>query len=250
MVNSNNRKWWIGFALFVCVGTYNAFVINTKSYISNQDQAISSLNQFDGIVHPGRVLATNSSWKKLSPEEVKQSQKQFVLTDTVPTQIAEAAIKEDLKLDLIEVSNPQKYKDGLSRNDFDGNLATSDGVLESFTVSLPSGEEISVAYIEMSGNVFNYDLEGEVYSAMIFQADQTSYLVTFTNGPLEGTRLRFSGQPTAEQVVVQQTLSEEHNIEVGTFGVETIPAEKNAALEPEANLPLQVQVFNFDQQVL
>ena len=231
MAKSINKKRWIGLGLFVCIGTYNAVVINTSSYGSKPEIELAELES----LYPGRVVATGSSWKKLSKNEVQKTRNQIDLNETKSPVIAEAAIKDDLKLNLIEVSNPKKWKNGLASSDFDGSLATADGVLESFEVSLPGDEEISIAFIEMNGNVFNYDLNGEVYSAMIFQADQNSYLVTFTNGPL---------------AAVHQTLSEEHNIEVGNFGVETMPAEKNASLEGTTEFPLQVQLFNFDQQIL
>lgn len=246
MAKNINKKRWIGLGLFVCIGTYNAVVINTSSFGSKPNIELAALES----LHPGRVVATGSTWKKLTKNEVQKTRQQVALSETTTPAIVEAAIKEELRLNLIEVSNPKKWKNGLSSTDFDGSLATADGVLESFEVSLPNDEEISIAFIEMNGNVFNYDLNGEVYSAMIFQADQNSYLVTFTNGPLEGTRLRFINEASSEQAAVHQTLSEEHNIEVGNFGVETKPAVKNASLETTTEFPLQVQVFNFDQQVL
>jgi len=40
--------------------------------------------------------------------------------------------------------------------------------------------------------VFEYDINGEIYSGMMYQVDQKSYMVALTNSPLEGTRLRCS----------------------------------------------------------
>jgi hypothetical protein len=68
-------------------------------------------------------------------------------------------------------------------------------------VSLPNGEGLSVSFSEMTGNVFEYDFEGELYSGMMYQADQSSYIVTLTNGPLEGTRLKFNGELSLEDQI-------------------------------------------------
>ena len=74
----------------------------------------------------------------------------------------------------------------------------------SLNVSLPNNESVTVSFSEMNGNVFEYDIDGEVYSGMLYQVDQTAYMVTLTNGPLEGTRLRFVGEPSQEQVAATE----------------------------------------------
>ena len=67
-------------------------------------------------------------------------------------------------------------------------------------------------------NVFEYDVNGEVYSGMMYQVDQNAYMVTLTNGPLEGTRLRFSAQQSAEeQQQIQDNLAQ-NNVDIGEFG--------------------------------
>jgi hypothetical protein len=65
-------------------------------------------------------------------------------------------------------------------------------VIENLIVSLPQGEGITVSFSELAGNVFEYDINGEIYSGMMYQVDQKSYMVALTNSPLEGTRLRCS----------------------------------------------------------
>jgi len=73
-----------------------------------------------------------------------------------------------------------------------------------------------------------------------------AYMVTLTNGPLEGTRLRFSSQsPAEEQIQTQQVLAES-NIEVGSFGSESeVQAQEIVSEQIVQND--QIQGFNLDQ---
>src|SRR5690606_11973779 len=103
-------------------------------------------------------------------------------------EIHEAAVQEELTLSLSGVSNPKKYPQGLTNEKFNGNLTTNAGVIESLNVSLPNDEGLSISFSEMNGNVFEYDFQGELYSGMMYQDAPNSYVVSLTNGPLEGTR--------------------------------------------------------------
>lgn len=95
----------------------------------------------------------------------------------------------------------------------------------------------------MSGNVFEYDLNGELYSGMMYQVDQNAYMVTLTNGPLEGTRLRFSSvDPVVEQQDNQVKLAE-NNVEIGSFG-SAQPAPE-MMLENDQQSAQEIQAFNF-----
>lgn len=257
-MKTNRRKiWWLAFSFLIGVGTYNAVVINTHSRLSSEDtHFIKRLDEMYGNVIPARTrkVATNKNWKKLDETELEATTHTQILlasAEHTPEEAKlEAAIQEQLTLDLVEVTNPKKWKQGLTTVDFEGNLSTSNGILEDFNVSFPSGEEISVAYMEMNGNEFKYDLEGEVYSALIFAADPHSYVVTLSNGPLEGTTMRFKKGPTEEQLLISQTLQQDHDIQVGSFGEDTVTTQQSAALSPEAELPVDVHSFNFDPQVL
>jgi hypothetical protein len=65
--------------------------------------------------------------------------------------------------------------------------------------------KIEISFSEMTGNTFEYDLNGQIYSGLMYQVDQNSYMITLTNGPLEGTRLRFAGESTDAQSQQEQT---------------------------------------------
>lgn len=241
------------FGLFVLVGCYNAFVINSDSHLSEQDpRFMKRLDEMNGVTVPGRAMAGNLAWKKLDTKRIIARDQQLqklagIKNDNAPTQNDEAP-KEDLNLSLVEVINTKKYEAGLVADQFNGSLSSSNGIIENLIVSLPQGEGISVSFSELAGNVFEYDINGEIYSGMMYQVDQKSYMVTLTNGPLEGTRLRFSSElPAVQQIETQEALAA-NNIEVGTFGAE--PTQVTPELAQEENFQpenFQAQGFNMDQ---
>lgn len=245
MKKKNKTIWWTTITLLVMAGTYNAVVINTHSQISSKNiPFIKKLDEIYGQVNPSRTVATGQNWQKIAAPEAKATAEvQLVASNETTAPTKAAAIQEQLKLELVEVSNPQKWKEGLTKIDFEGSLSTSNGVLEEFHVSLPSGDEISISHMEMDGNGFSYDLEGEIYAALIFQADQNSYLVTLNNGPLEGTRMRFKKEASLEEVAIADALIQDHGIQVGSFGEDSLNMQQSAALSPEAELPFEMHSF-------
>ena len=101
----------------------------------------------------------------------------------------------------------------------------------------------------MNGNVFQYDYAGEIYSGMLYQVDPKSFMVTLTNGPLEGTRLRFVEGFTPEQTEIKETLKEEHNLEVGFFGENPNQPKQNKKEEKVDPSLVEAQMINMDAQV-
>lgn len=236
MISRKNRNTTLAFlavGLFVVTGTYNTIVINSESHLASSDvRFVKRLDELYGVTVPGREVAASISWQKLSPTQVSQLKvnKRFI-SQTVKTAdaapavqqeiIPAAAVQEELSLSLVEVINPKLFAQGIPQGAFNGNLSTNNGVIEALNVSLPNTESLSVSFSEMAGNVFEYDYGGELYSGMMYQVDQNSYMVTLTNGPLEGTRLRFQGEAqNVDTAQVQESLANS-NIEPGNFGQET-----------------------------
>jgi hypothetical protein len=250
----NTQNKMIAFAaagLFVLVGMYNAVVINSESEISSANVVVKRLDEIYGNFVPGRQVAgVSAHWKKLASvtftakknNQNIQNSNTTTTAEVAPTFVPDSSVQEELSLSLVEVINPKRWEKGLTSSQFNGNLSTKEGVIESLSVSLPNGEGVSVAFSEMTGNVFEYDFNGEIYSGLMFQVDQHSYMVTLTNGPLEGTRLRFSSQNTTEQ---KETLAEA-NVETGSFGSEPVNPEaltqNDQDLQQEA---VKAQGFNF-----
>lgn len=252
---------------FVVTGTYNAIVINSESHLNGADiRFVKRLDELYGITEPGRLVATGIQWQKLTPVKgVSQNALQVPVNQVVntiasgasaPSQVPQqdapaAAVTEELNLSLVEVVNPKKWQNGLPTDQFSGSLSTSNGTIDTLSVSLPNGEGVTVSFSEMNGNVFEYDIDGEVYTGMLYQVDQTAYMVTLTNGPLEGTRLRFVGEPSQEQVAATE-VAQVGNGETDNFGnpgdQPEQPAQVAQAEEVQApQAPAPEQMANLEQ---
>lgn len=232
----------------VVTGTYNAVVINSESSIDGSNIKFAKrLDEVYGVVVSKREVAASISWQKLSvkqaaiikekykPEYQKEVQQSGAI-DSTPVEVAtQAAVQEELSLSLTEVINPKKWQQGLTNSQFNGNLTTNNGVIESLSVSLPNGEGLSVSFSEMTGNVFEYDFGGELYSGMMYQVDQSSYMVTLTNGPLEGTKLKFTGEPSFEQTQEQEDAQRQ--------------LAENAEAEAGGNIEPQAEVAQLEQDI-
>jgi hypothetical protein len=214
-INKKKTAFSIAF-VFTLVGTFNAVVINSDSTISNEVNFVKRLDERYGVITPGRSVAAASDWQKLEKKPLPS----IVTRETPQASVAEVitpAIPEDLQLNLIEVI--KSGNSGEFQGQFSGILFTRAGVIESLDVSLQEGVTISVSYSELTGNVFEYNQNGEINSGLLYQVDEQSYIVTLTTGPLEGIRMRFSTAPLLEQQDLnQQELIESHQIEIGGFG--------------------------------
>lgn len=245
--NKNKTITWALVGLFVLTGTYNAVVINSQSEMSNTEMKfVKRLDEVFGVTISGRSVATSVKWQKLAQNQIIAKAQVSSVTSAPVESIPAAAVQEELTLSLVEVVNQKKWQSGLAAAQFNGSLTTNNGVIENLAVSLPNGEGMTVSFSEMTGNVFEYDLNGEVFAGMMYQVDMNAYMVTLTNGPLEGTRLRFSSQsPAEEQIQTQQVLAES-NIEIGSFGSESeVQAQEIVSEQIVQND--QIQGFNLDQ---
>ncbi len=250
----------LSFGFLMVTGTYNAIVINSESSISGTDvRFVKRLDEVYGVVESKRVVAASLQWQKLTVKQAAQVRKQELANAIVPQvdgldngqaaeTVTQAAVQDSLNLTLTEVVNPKKWQQGLNSSQFNGSLSTNNGVIETLTVSLPNGEGVSVSFSEMTGNVFEYDFEGELYSGMMYQVDQSSYMVTLTNGPLEGTRLKFSGEASVEeqqqQEESQRSLAEVSEAEAGYHKEELVVAETQEYQQSEA--PQEHSQDNFE----
>ena len=243
-------------ALFIATGTYNAVVINSDSFINNSHvRFVKRLDESYGVTVQGREIAASVKWHKLSPkkeiaksvEEVEVISRPSAPVESIPA----ALVQEQLTLSLVEVINPKKWQKGITSANFSGSLYANNGVIEELSVYLPDGEGVSVSFSEMTGNVFEYDVNGELYSGMMYQVDQHAYMVTLTNGPLEGTRLRFSSQNAADQQLqVQNTLADNNNVQIGNFGEAPLSNPQISNEVEIVNEHTHAQGFNLDQQVI
>lgn len=235
-----NKRFTLGLlgTAFVLIGTYNSVVVNSDEFMDHQQvRFVKRLDEIYGVVKTGRVLANHGQWTKLANRPVERK---FVSAVAAPQKTeapapvvaaapelnTNAAIQEELSLELNEVFNAKKYANPPKAGDFSGSLSAREGVIESINVSLPQGESFSVAFSEMSGNVFEYDQDGETFSGMIYQMDKSSYMVTLTNGPHEGTRLKF-GIVKEEEIGNNSASVAENN-----YASESVQAEEAPEFAP------------------
>ena len=247
MKKINNKNIAIfAFSLLAMIGTYNAVMINTESQIGDAKN-YKRLTEMSGVVIPGRNPAVNTQWTKISQTNTAIVKAASKIETSVSNEASSVAtIQESLALKLVEVINTKKWEKGVKAADFSGSIATNSGIIESLNASLPEGMNIEIAFSEMTGNTFEYDLNGEVFTGMMYQVDQGSYMVTMTNGPLEGTRLRFAGESAQNQTEqIEAYLAETHNVEIGTFG-EEVAAEVEVTEEAAPTQTAENASFNFN----
>lgn len=248
----------MAFGFLVMTGTYNAIVINSESTISGVDMKFAKrLDEVYGSITSKREVAAAMNWQKLSVKQAAVVRAKSIPQyrqnnsaesyDSAPAVASNAAVKEDLSLSLTAVINPKKWQQGLTSSQFSGNLSTNEGVIESLSVSLPNGEGLSVSFSEMAGNVFEYDFNGELYSGMMYQDGKNSYVVSLTNGPLEGTRLTFTGEDSLEDQSKaedeQRSLAENQEADAGA------QVEQVADATPTEVPEVQQEVNNYDRQM-
>lgn len=250
--SSKKITLFVTLGLFVLTGTYNALVINADSDMKDVKFA-KRLDEVYGIVKEGRQIAGFSSWQKLNaPKKMEKiviasaavEAKKSIVNDTFSEPAPEASMQEQLSLNLVEVSHPTKWQQGLKENQFRGSLSTNNGVIEELNVSLPGVPALSASFSEMTGNVFEYEMNGEVFSGLMYQVNQNAYMVTLTTGPLEGTRLRFSTTSTEEEQQKTQEVLAENNIETGSFGAAPSPEQMIQNEQAPVETALESQSFN------
>ena len=244
MSKKNWTIWGTAF-LFTVIGTYNSLVIDSQSILDQSKHSLVKRLDQEGLNRPARMMASTVKWQKIRPiSPQKQIAKIHAKSDdsSIESMPADSVVSENLNLILVEVINPQRFKDGLSNNDFSGMLTTSGGQIETLEVSLPEGLGVSVSYSEINGNVFEYESGGEIQGGMLYQVDQNAYMVSFTAGPMAGTRLRFQSSELLEEASREP---ESQLADVGQFGQEGFEAEEIANLDRELQNSSLEQGFNF-----
>jgi len=222
-------------------------MINSESHLGDAKN-FKRLDEMFGVVTEGRSPAVSTQWSKVSKPaatvaSVKSVSNKAAEVSASNEVASEAAIQDSLALKLVEVINPKKWQKGVNSADFSGTIATNNGIIESLNANLPDGMNIEISFSEMTGNTFEYDLNGEVYTGIMYQVDQSAYMITMSNGPLEGTRMRFAGEVAGEQT--QAYLAETHNVEVGSFGEEKEASEVVVSEEVSVQTA-EAASFNFN----
>ncbi len=243
MSKKNWTIWGTAF-LFTVIGTYNSVVIDSKSVLDNAHHSLVKRLDHEGVNRPARMVASTVKWQKIRPV-APQKQVAIITQKPESTQeslAVESVVSENLNLILVEVINPEKFKDGLASTDFSGMLTTNGGQIETLEIALPEGLGVSASYSEISGNVFEYESNGETQSGMLYQVDQNAYMVSFTAGPMAGTRLRFQSSEAIQELSSEP---ETQLADVGQFGQEGYEMEEMANLDRDLQKQALDEGFKF-----
>lgn len=187
------------------LGSYNTAVVNNDPFSTTiKSKFVKRLDEVNGKIIVGRMAA---SWMNLEDkkEVAKEVEVKQVIQNNIQTAIAEKAleipaptINEDLDLKLSKVF----FKEPLQEGTFSGSARTVDGVIEEVSVTLPTGQVISINTREkMVGNIFQYEdsYTREARSGMFYEVKKGTYMITLTNdSQFAGTRLEFEAQNQAE----------------------------------------------------
>lgn len=224
------KKSMIGLAFlgvgFLAISGYTSLSINSDDFMNdNEIKFVKRLDELNG--HTIRSVASiqpmhfnfggsNSlapkpalaKFQKLEKKGFLSGVKNFFQKENDAPKV-KAAIMQELDLTLTEVYSPKKYNIPLTKEQFEGSLRANNGIIESMEVRLPNDDGMSISNIEMNGNIFTCKIGDETYSGMIFTTDNKSFMVSFTEGNMEGTRFKFDALTPAveenqQEVVVDQ----------------------------------------------
>lgn len=245
----------IGSALSVvglfALGSYNTFQVNVDSFmLDNEIKFVKRLDELNGHTVSGRLVAHNGNFKSLARPEKKELVKPMYVASekkeavkTAPQKIdksqPEPAITKELNLELSKVFHPNK---DLKNKKVTGSLQAYYGIIDSIDFNIEGVTSVSLSKVgKLSGNVFEYSFGDEVYTAMLYEQNKSTYMVTLTTGPkeLQGLRLQFKSDGSAiefakddrqekEQEVARDLNETREEYDKGGFRDE-VPAEEQPA---------------------
>ena len=155
---------------------------------------------YDGQII-NKKIATNPNITKA--ETVSQTNEPTETTQNLEED-SFAVIPEEMNLTLVMAS----FGNGtLELNS--GGLITKNGIIENLSFSIGDDLEVDVFNIELAGNTFNYVVDGEEISAMIYQTNDIDFVVTISSGTYAGLRMHFTGSDRVHKLEEDIILSDE-----------------------------------------
>lgn len=259
--------------MLFALGTYNAMFMSSLDFMSDSEIKFAKrLDEMNGRIVAAKAPYTN--WTSLvnvnkpkkkpvivAPKIVKKKvfkkkvKKVAAKISNKPAPVvAQPAIKKSLDLQLVELYNVKRYKKPLTSGDFTGELYSANGIIETLSVQLPNNEEIDISFAEMAGNVFNYEMDGNKFSGMMYEVSSGTYMVTLTNGPFSGTRMKFMN----DNVQINNTFANNNGYAQDNYDQEVAAQNNQDAQLQQQGLQANAQGaekpfignqgFNFDQR--
>lgn len=251
------KKSIIGMTLlgvgFLAVSSYTSVSINSDAFMNdNEIKFVKRLDELNGNVvrsvasiRPMNFSFGGSSAPVPAMKKFQKPEKRNLITrvkdffkgdDNNDAPKVKAAIMQELDLTLTEVYSPKKYNIPLTKEQFEGSLRANGGIIETMEVRLPNDEGMSISNVEMNGNIFTCKIGDEKYSGMIFTTDNKSFMVSFTEGNMEGTRFKFDvTTPVVEEVQPEVVAEQQQPLPQDQGGFEQPPVDNGQAqAQPQA----------------
>jgi len=179
-------------------GFLNSSEMENKALATLDAQSIKRIDELNGDFQRGekRFIEVKAPKVEKAPKaivaEVKKTEvKREVRRVIREYKLTEPAIRNDVDLQLVEYYNPNGAGKVLYQDQIEGQLVVRSGEITDLSFSLDENSQIRLDSDEFKGNSFAYYAEGERFEGQVYPISRTSYMLTLTNGPHSGVRMKF-----------------------------------------------------------
>lgn len=200
--------FFIAIAVFIMIGLNNTFYTSLSIDKRKIDIAWSNIEKKnfplpkENIKTPIVEIAENNQVIEKNAVYNEEVVEEKIIPNTNPTKHGNdyAIINSDVSVSAAEFYHP-KLSSVLSGSAISGYLEVEDGQVKGLSVNINSDKTkdlgiqmISMGESDLQGNIFVYEIEGQSYTGTIYPTSPNEYMVSFVNGPWNGSRVKFSGQ--------------------------------------------------------
>lgn len=192
------------------IGGLNSLSLYNDSFMDQMAPKFKRLDEISDVYVVGRSVGAVGDWEAIGDgENVTPKQPEVISKkEQINEQETEAKtppmVDGIVNLKLVEVFNAKKFSGSLAVTDFSGNIEISGSTIDTMSLRLPDMEPIEVYHAPVVNNkVFNYEVDYEKFSGVIFESEDSTFVVSFVNGPMRGTRLKFAKEfPKSEKQAI------------------------------------------------
>lgn len=212
-------------AMIVFNGFWNSSKMEGK--VLSQELTASSQLDFSGRAKVEQKFEQRT-FKKVSQKSVQKviSKKVEPELNTVSIE-QKPVIEEDLSLNLVEFFDPKTNDGVLGSQQVRGRLNVVQGQIQELSFDLAHGPRVSLSSSSFQGNNFRYTYEGREHRGMIYPLNKNEYMVTLSDGPLSGARLKYFVENEVQDYQADVEIAQDQNLERNAEGFEAEFAEEN-----------------------
>lgn len=199
-------------------GFFNSSEMENKALATLDAQSIKRIDELNGDFQRGeRRFIEVEAPKAEKVEEVivveveKTEVKKEVKRVIREYKLTEPAIRNDVDLQLVEYYNPNGAGKVLYQDQIEGQLVVRSGEITDLSFSLDEDSQVRLDSDEFKGNNFSYYAEGERFEGQVYPISRTSYMLTLTNGPHSGVRMKFQDPSSIFKKPASVEFSEDDN---------------------------------------